>query len=138
MALKKITSKDFIKSREFKDISLSFLKNPFTKDISPVVNAEAIKQSVRNIVLTAPGEKLFQPKFGSKVYKLLFEPLDPFIIDSIQSEILNTINNYEKRVTVTSLRCIPDYDNNALDVTLEYQIIGLPITESVQFVLQRP
>lgn len=138
MAFKKITSKDFVKSRNFKDISLSFLKNPFTKDISPVTNAEAIKQSVKNIVLTAPGEKLFSPKFGSKVYKLLFEPLDPFIIDTIQSEILNTINNYEKRVTVTSLRCIPDYDNNSLDVSLEYQIIGLPITESVQFVLQRP
>lgn len=138
MALKKITSKDFTKSRNFKDISLSFLKNPFTKDVSPVTNAEAIKQSVKNIVLTAPGEKLFQPKFGSKVYTLLFEPLDPFIIDTIQSEILNTINNYEKRVTVTSLRCVPDYDNNSLDVSLEYQIIGLPITESVQFVLQRP
>lgn len=138
MALKKITSNDFTKSRNFKDISLSFLKNPFTKDISPVTNAEAIKQSVKNIVLTAPGEKLFQPKFGSKVYTLLFEPLDPFIIDTIQSEILNTINNYEKRVTVTSLKCIPDYDNNSLDVSLEYQIIGIPITESVQFVLQRP
>lgn len=138
MALKKITSNDFTKSRNFKDISLSFLKNPFTKDISPVTNAEAIKQSVKNIVLTAPGEKLFQPKFGSKVYTLLFEPLDPFIIDTIQSEILNTINNYEKRVTVTSLKCIPDYDNNSLNVSLEYQIIGIPITESVQFVLQRP
>lgn len=138
MALKKITSKDFTKSRNFKDISLSFLKNPFTKDISPVANAEAIKQSVKNIVLTAPGEKLFQPRFGSKVYKLLFEPLDPFIIDTIQSEILNTINNHEKRVTVTSLKCIPDYDNNSLDVSLEYQIIGIPVTESVQFVLQRP
>lgn len=138
MALKKITSNDFKKSRNFRDISLSFLKNPFTKDISPVLNAESIKQSVKNIVLTAPGEKLFNPKFGSKVYKLLFEPLDPFIIDSIQTEILNTITNYEKRVIVTNLKCVPNYDDNALDVSLEYQIIGLPITESVQFVLQRP
>ncbi len=49
-------------------------------DISPVTNEESIKQSIRNIVLTAPGEKLFNPKFGSSVYKMLFEPLDPFMI----------------------------------------------------------
>ena len=69
---------------------------------------------------------------------MLFEPLDPFMIDSLQVEIRNTISNYEKRVTVTGLRCIPDYDNNSVTVSLEYNIIGLPITETIQFVLARP
>ena len=138
MALKSITSTDIKRSRAFKDISMSILKNPFTNDISPVTNEESIKQSIRNIVLTAPGEKLFNPKFGSSVYKMLFEPLDPFMIDSLQVEIRNTISNYEKRVTVTSLRCIPDYDNNSVTVSLEYNVIGLPITETIQFVLARP
>ena len=63
MALKSITSTDIKRSRAFKDISMSILKNPFTNDISPVTNEESIKQSIRNIVLTAPGEKLFNPKF---------------------------------------------------------------------------
>jgi len=135
---KEITSKDFKQSRSFKDISTSFLRNPFTNDISTVTNEEAIKQSVKNIVLTEPGEKLFNPRFGSKVARLLFEPLDPFLVDSLQSEILNTIRNYERRVIVTNLECVPDYDNNSIDVTLEYQIVGLPSTQTVQFVLQRP
>ena len=125
-------------SRSFKDINMSILKNPFSKDIASVTNEESIKQSIKNIVLTAPGEKLFNPKFGSNVYNMLFEPLDPFMIDSLQVEILNTIKNYEKRVEVTNLRCIPDYDLNSVTVSLEYRIVGLPITETIQFVLQRP
>lgn len=138
MALKDVTSKDFTKSRSFKDISTNFVRNPFTGDVNSVSNADAIKQAVKNLVLTEPGEKLFNPNFGSKVAKLLFEPLDPFLVDSLQSEILNTIKNYEKRVTVTNLECQPNYDDNSIEVTLEYQIIGLPIIQTVQFVLQRP
>lgn len=138
MALKPITGKDFKKSRSFKDISLGFLKNPFTKDVTSVTNEEAIKQSIKNIVLTSPGERFFNPNFGSKVSKLLFEQLDPFLIDSIRTEILNTISNYEKRVKVVTLRCIPDYDDNAITVYLEYQIIGLPLVENLEFILKRP
>ena len=138
MALKPITGKDYSRSRSFTDIPMGLQKNPFTKDISPVKNEEAIKQSIKNIVLTTPGEKFFQPRFGSKVSQLLFEPLDPFLIDAIKTEILNTIGNYEKRVVVTNVRCIPDYDNNAISVSIEYQVIGLPIVETIQFVLQRP
>ena len=138
MTLKPISSSDLKRSRSFKDINMSILKNPFSKDIASVTNEESIKQSIKNIVLTAPGEKLFNPKFGSNVYNMLFEPLDPFLIDSLQVEILNTIKNYEKRVEVTNLRCIPDYDLNSVTVSLEYRIVGLPITETIQFVLQRP
>jgi|TARA_Y100000022_G_scaffold99762_1_gene86122 phage baseplate assembly protein W len=138
MTLKPISSSDLKRSRSFKDINMSILKNPFSKDIASVTNEESIKQSIKNIVLTAPGEKLFNPKFGSNVYNMLFEPLDPFMIDSLQVEILNTIKNYEKRVEVTNLRCIPDYDLNSVTVSLEYRIVGLPITETIQFVLQRP
>ena len=138
MTLKPISSSDLKRSRSFKDINMSILKNPFSKDIASVTNEESIKQSIKNIVLTAPGEKLFNPKFGSNVYNMLFEPLDPFMIDSLQVEILNTIKNYEKRVEVTNLRCIPDYDLYSVTVSLEYRIVGLPITETIQFVLQRP
>lgn len=138
MALKDISNRDFKKSRSFKDISTNLVRNPFTKDVSAVSNEDAIKQAVKNLVLTVPGEKLFNPRYGSRVSQLLFEPLDPFLIDAIQAEILNTIKNYEKRVVVTELECLPDYDSNSIEVTLEYQIIGLPITQTVQFVLQRP
>lgn len=138
MALKDITGKDFKKSRSFRDISTNLVRNPFTSDVAVVNNADAIKQAVKNLILTAPGEKLFNPKFGSRVSQLLFEPLDPFLVDTLQTEILNTIKNNERRVVVTNLECLPNYDENSIEVTLEYQIIGLPITQTVQFVLERP
>ncbi|ARW56883.1 base plate wedge subunit [Synechococcus phage S-H35] len=138
MALKDITGKDFKKSRSFRDISTNLVRNPFTSDVAVVNNADAIKQAVKNLILTAPGEKLFNPKFGSRVSQLLFEPLDPFLVDTLQTEILNTIKNNERRVVVTNLECTLNYDENSIEVTLEYQIIGLPITQTVQFVLERP
>ena len=70
-------------------------RNPFTKDIYGVSNENAIKQSIKNLVLTVPGEKPFQPLVGSRVNELLFEPLDPFIADSIKDEIINTIKQHE-------------------------------------------
>lgn len=138
MPYQPLKGSDFIKSRSFKDISVGLFRNYFTSDVSEVKDAEAIKQSIKNIVLTNPSEKLFNPNFGSSVGQLLFEQLDPFLMDSIQSEILNTIRNYEKRVIVTNILCIPDYDTNSISVDLEYQIVGLPTIESIQFVLQRP
>ena len=138
MALKPITGKEFNKSRAFTDIPVGFTKNPFTKDVQPTKNDQAIKQSVKNIVLTTPGEKPFQPNFGSNVSQMLFEPLDPFLVDSIHSEILNTLQQHEPRIKITSLEGVPDYDDNAITVDLEYQIIGLPVIENITFVLQRP
>ena len=138
MALKPITGKEFNKSRAFTDIPVGFTKNPFTKDVQPTKNDQAIKQSVKNIVLTTPGEKPFQPNLGSNVSQMLFEPLDPFLVDSIHSEILNTLQQHEPRIKITSLECVPDYDDNAITVDLEYQIIGLPVIENITFVLQRP
>ena len=140
MALKSITSADFgrNRSRAFKDLAMDFTRNLFTNDVNSVSNDNAIKQSVKNLVLTVPGEKFYQPNYGSRITALLFEPLDPFLVDAIQNEILNTLRNNEKRITVTKVQCAADYENNAIEVTVEYKIIGLPIVENVEFVLQRP
>lgn len=138
MALKDITNKDFKKSRSFTDILISMQKNPFTLDASVVKNDSAIKQSIKNLVLTAPGEKLFRPLIGSKVNRLLFEPLDPFTADTIKDEIINTINQYEPRVQLTEVIVTPIYEGNKLNVSIEYRIVGLPIVETISFVLQRP
>ena len=112
--------------------------NPFTKDIYSVKNENAIKQSIKNLVLTVPGEKPFQPLVGSRVNELLFEPLDPFIADSIKDEIINTIKQNEPRVDLTEVTVLPLYEQNKINVSVEYRIVGLPIVESITFVLQRP
>ena len=138
MALKKIGGSDLKKSRSFKDFSVNFARNPFTDDLSVVHNDNSIKQAVKNIILTSPGEKPFQPLIGSSVNRLLFEPLDAFTADTIAEEIRTTINQYEPRVKLTNVEVTPINEGNKLNVSLEYRIVGLPIVETIEFVLQRP
>ena len=138
MALKKIGGSDLKKSKSFKDFSVNFARNPFTDDLSIVNNDNSIKQAVKNIILTSPGEKPFQPLVGSSVSRLLFEPLDAFTADAIAEEIRTTINQYEPRVALTKVEVTPIFEGNKLNVSLEYRIVGLPIVETIEFVLQRP
>ena len=138
MALKSITGKDQRTSRAFKDIAMAFGKNPFTDDINAVKNDNSIKSAIKNLVLTTPGEKPFQPLVGSRVNDLLFEPLDPFTADALQEEIINTINQFESRVRLEDVQVQPIHNRNMLNITIVYQVVGQPITESFSFVLQRP
>ena len=123
-------------SQSFKDISASFQANPLNNDLVVLKNANAIARSIRNIISTSPGEKFFDPDFGSNVTKLLFENLDDISAISIRDEIENSINNYEPRVSLISVETTPDYDNNAFDVKLTYRIIGIDIPpQQLEFVL---
>ena len=138
MSLKRIGGADFKKSKSFKDFSTNFARNPFTDDLSVVTNDNSIKQAVKNLILTTPGEKPFQPLVGSSVNSLLFETLDAFTVDTIEDEIRSTINQYEPRVELTNVDVTPIYEGNKLNVSIEYQVVGLPIVETIEFVLQRP
>ena len=138
MALKDITNKEFTKSRSFKDIAVSFAKNSFTDDAAIVKNENSIKQSVKNLVLTQMGEKPFQPTKGCRVNALLFEPLDPFTADALKEEVLNTIRQYEPRVKISDCIVTPILESNKINISITYRVVGLPIVETIAFILQRP
>ena len=138
MALKSIKGDSFSKSRSFKDIGVNFSRNANTKDVAIVKNDNAIKQAVKNLILTVPGEKPFQPNVGSRISELLFEPLDPFTADSIKEEVINTITQYEPRVSVNDVFVKINFEKISFDVELVYRITGLPTVETIEFVLQRP
>lgn len=138
MALKDIGNNELRRSRRFDDLLISMKKNAFTDDVSVVKNDNAIKQSIKNLVLTNPGEKHFQPNVGSRVFNLLFEPLDAFTADAVKDEVINTINQYEPRVELTDVVVVPIDQGNKLSITIEYRIVGLPVVETIDFVLQRP
>ena len=92
---------------------------------------------MKNHVLTAPGEKLFQPEVGSKVYQLLFEPLDPFTVDTLKDEIIDTLRNFEPRINVISVEITAQDDFHELRVDVEYRIVGQPLVQTIDFILQR-
>ena len=124
-------------SQSFKDISMSFGSNPLTDDLIALKNENAIARSVRNIVMTLPGEKPFAPDFGSRVSSLLFDNMDSISANLIIDEIRTSIDNYEPRVELLSVEVNPDFDSNSYDVTIIYDIIGADIpSQQLQFALE--
>ena len=124
-------------SRGFKDLSMTFQSNPLNDDLIGLKNANAIARSVRNIVMTYPGEKFFQPDFGSRVSKLLFENVDDITASQIREEIEYSIVNYEPRVKILSITVNPDNDNASFDAVIVYEIIGADVApQELQFALQ--
>jgi phage baseplate assembly protein W len=100
-------------------------------------NENAIARSIRNIVFTLPGEKFFNPDFGSRISRTLFENVDDISASIIVDEIRQSIINYEPRVRLIDVQSFPDYDNNAFDVTIIYEVIGIDaLPQELQFVLQ--
>ena len=124
-------------SKGFKDLSMTFKSNPLNDDLIGLKNANAIARSVTNIVMTYPGEKFFQPDFGSKVSRLLFENVDDITASQIQEEIEFSISNYEPRVNLTNVTVVADNDNALFDAIITYDIIGADVApQELQFALQ--
>ena len=124
-------------SRGFKDISMTFQANPLNSDLIAIKNENAIARSVKNIVFTLPGEKYFNPNFGSRISKVLFENIDDITASVIVDEIKESIRNYEPRVELLDVEAIPNFDNNQFDVNIIYIIVGSEIPpQELQFALQ--
>ena len=124
-------------SQGFKDISMSFQANPLNDDLIALKNENAIARSIRNIVFTLPGEKFFNPSFGSRITESLFENIDDITATVIVDEIRESIETYEDRVQLDSVEAFPNFENNSFDVTITYEIIGRNVpTQELQFVLQ--
>jgi len=124
-------------SREFKDISLSFLPHPITKDLPILKNESAIRRSVRNIVETIPTEKFFNSSFGSDVYKSLFDFVDFGTASVIQDQIKAAVQNYEPRVDNVRVEVDPSPDTNEFEATIFFDIIGQEFpTQEYSFILE--
>ena len=123
-------------SKSFKDISMSFQVNPLTNDLIAITNTTAIARSLRNLVLTTPGERFFNENLGSQVNNLLFENVDDITAMSVRSEIINVIENYEPRVKLIRVSVNANIDSYNMDVRIVYQVIGIDIPpQELSFVL---
>ena len=124
-------------SKGFKDISMSFEVNPITNDLIGVKNDTAISRSIRNLVLTTPGERFFNEDLGSGVSELLFDNIDDISAAIIRDEIEQTIIRFEPRVKLQDVKVKGDYDNNEFNVTISYEIIGMEaLPQQLNFALQ--
>ena len=122
--------------RKFKDISMSFESNPLNDDLVSLSDTAAIARSIRNIVFTQPGEKFFNPDFGSRITESLFENVDEVSALAIEDEIKSSIINFEPRVNLLNTNVVPNPDDNEMNVTIEYEITGIDIPpQQLEFVL---
>ena len=122
--------------RKFKDISMSFETNPLNDDLVSLSDSSAIARSIRNIVFTSPGEKFFNPDFGSRISESLFENVDEVSALAIEDEIKSSIINFEPRVNLLNTNVVPNPDDNEMNVTIEYEITGIDIPpQQLEFVL---
>ena len=123
-------------TQKFKDISMSFERNPLNDDLIGLKNTSAIARSLRNIVFTQPGEKFFNPDFGSRISESLFENVDEVSALAIQDEIKSSIINFEPRVNLLNTKVVPNPQLNEMNVTIEYEIVGIDIPpQQLDFVL---
>ena len=116
---------------------MSFQVNPLTDDLIAIKNQTAISRSIRNLVLTTPGERFFNNGLGSQVNNLLFENVDDLTASSVKSEIENTIRNFEPRVKLLSTKVSANPDSNEFDVIITYEIVGIDAeAQQLSFALQ--
>lgn len=124
-------------TRIFSDIDLNFTAHPVTKDITRRNDENAVKQSVRNLLLTRNFERPFHSEIGSPIRALLFEPVGPMFVVMMQRAIIDVINNFEPRVEILDVSVNDSIDANAVYVTLEFKIVNTERPITLDLALER-
>lgn len=124
-------------TRTFSDLDLNFTRHPVTDDVSRKYDEEAVKQSVKNLILTSNYERPFHSEIGSSLRGLLFEPITPMLNMLIKRAIIDTINNFEPRVRLTEVLVRFSPDQNDVYVSIEFTIVNTTRPVLVDLVLKR-
>lgn len=125
------------KQERYSDFTTNLNIHPGSKDVARLTNEEAIKRSVKNLLLTKKGERLFQPLIGSEITSLLFEPISPETELILEEYIRNVIENFEPRVKIANLIVSGQLDQNAYTVTLIFSTINTTQPTLMEFLLSR-
>ena len=112
--------------RQYTDLDLFFTKKATSKDISKVTDIQAVKRSVRNLILTNHYEKPFHPEIGSGVRGILFELMTPITAHVLTQQIELVIENFEPRAKIISVRAQPNLDRNEYECTIEFYVANAP------------
>ena len=121
----------------YSDLNLNFNKNPATKDIAKLKDVEAVKRSVRNLILTNRFESPFHPEIGSDIRALLFENMTPTIQTLLTDRIRDVLDTYEPIAILSDVIVVGDMDKNQYGVTIKFYVREVPGTQIVSEFLQR-
>ena len=124
-------------TRLFTDLDLNFQPHPATKDIGVKNDEQAVKASIRNLVMTTNYERPFHPEIGSPLKALLFENATPLLPILIERAIRQTIENFEPRANLTRVTADLSEDTNSVYVTVEFKILNTATPQVVTLILNR-
>ena len=120
--------------RQYADLDLFFGRKSSDRDVNEVTDIQAVKRSIRNLVLLNTYEKPFHPEIASGVRDMLFELMTPVTAAILARQVQNVIENFEPRARLVGVRAIPDFDKNSYDVSVEIYVVNAP-TELVELTL---
>jgi len=123
--------------RKFTDLDFGFSVNPGSGDVGKKINEEAIKQSMRNLILTKRYERPFRPNLSSQVTDYLFELFTPNIKMTIERVIYDVIRTYEPRVQLLDVDVSSTPEQHSLEVSISYMVVGINIPSVYTFILER-
>lgn len=121
----------------YSDFSNAFLQNPLSGDLGLVVNENAVRSSLRNLILTNRYERLLDPYIGTDLQALLFETPDSGVTKLVQEYIKQTVQNYEPRVNLIDVKCVPYPEQNGFTATIVYSIKTFNGTQTLTIPLTR-
>ena len=113
-------------ARQYSDLDLNFARKSSNSDVNKLTDVQAVKRSLRNLILLNYYEKPFHPEIAGGIRQMLFENITPTVSIIIAKQIEQVIANYEPRVRLVAIRAIPDYDKNSYDVNIEFYIVNTP------------
>jgi len=125
------------RTKAFSDLNLKLTLHPVRKDIMPLKDDAAIKNSVKNILLTNFFERPFQPDLGANLRSLLFEPADAITRVAIRDSVKNKLIEKEPRIEDVTVIVENDDANNAYKLTIGFNIKQIEKTETVEIILKR-
>ena len=132
-----VTNNSKRSNRIYKDLNMSFTKNPATKDVARLFDVQAIKRAVKNIILTNKYERHFNPDFGCNLRGFLFENITETLLVIIKDRVAMAIEKYEPRVSVEDVVVKNDIDKNGINIQVSFLINGGEAPVTVSTFLQR-
>ena len=109
-------------TRTYRDLNLNFSNNPVTQDVTDVSDVNAVKRSIRNLLLTRHYDRPFHPEIGSGIYELLFENYGPITANRLQRAIEELLGNYEPRARITEVDCQPQPNSNSYNIIIHFYV----------------
>ena len=109
----------------YTDLDMTFSR-AWNNDIKKNIGIKAVKDSILLIITTRRGSRPFDPNFGCDLNKSLFENMNPLIVDTLSKNISEAIRNYEPRVKALNVDVTPQYDDNAIIVSIYFSVIDNP------------